>query len=85
MEKNRKKKEKGNLGKTGPFAAVKGTLAVAKCFATAKGCLTVARSKGKKRPPRVRQGVALLRRGEVTVHSGPKFLFCSESLVFVHR
>ena len=37
FEKNHKKKENGNLGKTGPFAAV-------------KGCLTVVRSRAKNPP-----------------------------------
>ena len=73
FEKNHKKKGNGNLGKTGPFAATKGTLASTKCFAAVKGCLATAMPKGQKRPPYVRQGVALLRQGEGTVHRGKKF------------
>ena len=45
FEKNLKKKENGNLGKTGPFAAATGTLAAA------KGCLAAAKSKGQKGLP----------------------------------
>ena len=48
--KNRKKKENGNLGKTGPFTVAKGTLAVVKSFATAKGCLKVTRPRAKNPP-----------------------------------
>ena len=61
-----RKSQKGAKRKTGqkmgPFAAV-------------KGYLVAARPKGQKRPPQVRQGVALLRRGEVTVHRGKIFGF----------
>ena len=59
FEKNRKKKENGNLGKTGPFAAVKGTLAAA------KGCLTA-----EKAPPRLRCSVAVLCRSAAMLRCG---------------
>ena len=39
----------------------------------------------KKGHPQVHCSEAVLRRNEDTVHSGPKFLFCSENPVFVHR
>ena len=58
FEKNSKKKENRDLGKTGAFAAVKGTLAAAKgtlaatkSFAAAKGYLAAARPRAKKAPP----------------------------------
>ena len=51
FEKNRKKKENGNLGKMGPFAVAKGTLAAAKSFAASKGCLIAAKSKDQKGLP----------------------------------
>ena len=51
LEKKAKKRNQENLAFTGPFAAAKGTLAVAKCFAIEKGFLVVARPKGQKRPP----------------------------------
>ena len=54
-------------------------------FVVAKGGLAMARPRAKKATPRVHCNEALLRRGEDTVHSGPKFLFCFESPVFVHR
>ena len=66
---NRGKQEK--LG-TGPFAV-------------AKGGLAMVRPRAKKASPRVHYNEALLRHGENTFHSGPKFLFCFESPVFVHR
>ena len=50
-KKTQKKRNQENLAFTGPFAAAKGTLAVAKCFAVEKGYLVVVRPKGQKRPP----------------------------------
>ena len=50
-----KSQKEGNLEnwakKTGPFAAAKGTLALATSFVTAKGCLAAARPKGQKGHP----------------------------------
>ena len=54
FEKNLKKKENGNLGKTGTFAAAKGTFVAAKSFVATKGCLAAARPRARKAPPGVR-------------------------------
>ena len=63
---NRKMSKEEKLGKNRAFAAAKGTFAVVKSFAAAK-------SRAKMATPRVRCSVAVLRRGEGTVHRGKNF------------
>ena len=90
FEKNRKKKENGNLDKMGPFAVAKGTLTVAKGTLAAVKSFAEARPRAKKATPRVHCSVAVLRRNEMLcgllLFTEAKFMdCCSESLVLFPR
>ena len=62
---NRKMSKEEKLGKNRVVAAAKGTFAVEKFFTAAKAASSQRGRGARKAPPQVRQGVALLRRGEV--------------------
>ena len=91
LVKNRKKGKTRKTGHYGPLCRSEGHPRRGVALDSSEGCLTAVRPKGHKGPsPRVRQGVALLRRGEVlrpdevTVHNGQfsNFLFLNTSFLY---